>query len=188
LSLYKLEKARTPDWGDYSDILVSGMTAHLGREDGMLQLERTGPFMPPITFPGIEEIVVTNQFRESLEHSGLTGFTFRPVVKKHIVLLEWEKWDRTADEPVIYPESGEPEDYVLEGSHSPEVARQLGEVWEVCLEEHAKFEPGGTLANWDGTDWFRVKGPAYNYVSERAKHWLEKVAPDWVTFREALTK
>src|SRR5262249_14925382 len=57
-----LRPAETP-WGDYGDILFHGMTAHLDRHDEMLQLERTGPYMPPITFPGIGDIVVTDAFK-----------------------------------------------------------------------------------------------------------------------------
>jgi len=175
------------DWGDYSDILISGMADRTQGHDGLLQLERTGPFVPPISFPGLGDVVITDTFRHLLEGSGLTGFTFRPVIKKHIVFLEWEKWGLTATEPEEYPESGEPEDYILSRPHSPEAATQTGDLWEVCLEEHAKHVPYQGLANWDGTDWFRAKGVLHIYVSERAKRWLEETASRWVTFAEAPT-
>src|SRR5215469_4892002 len=100
------------EWGDYGHILQHGMAAHLPREGGLLSLERTGPFIPPITLPGIGEIVLTSAARKSLESSGLTGFDFRPVRKVLTVELHWENWNLNAEEPEQFPESGEPEDYI----------------------------------------------------------------------------
>lgn len=185
MSVYILDGPKVPDWGDYSEILVSGMTSDLDRQDGMLQLERTGPFVPPISFPGPGSVVVTDALKERLERSGLSGFTFLPVIKKHIVRLEWEKWDQAAEEPQEYPESWEPEDYISERPHSHEVAQQLGDLWEVRLEEHAEIIPYQGLAHWDGTDWFRAKGQLIEYVSEEAKKWLEDAVPQWVSFKKA---
>jgi len=173
--IYNLE-APPSVWGDYDDILLSGMTSHLERLDGLLQLERTGPFIPPISFPGIGDIVIRDDFKKSLENSGLTGLAFQPVIKRHIVFLEWEKWDRTADEPAEYPSTGEPEDYILEKPHSPELAQQIGEMWELCLVEYAEFKEAQM-------DWFRRKGTVKNFVSSRAKNWLEQTAPQFVSFK-----
>jgi hypothetical protein len=47
-----------------------GMTAHLERTDGLLSLERTGPYIPPITLPGIDDVVVNAAARGLLESSG----------------------------------------------------------------------------------------------------------------------
>ena len=179
-------------WGDYSDILVAGMTSHLERENGRLQLERTGPFVPPIALTGIGEIVITDAFRAALEASGLSGMRFQPVIKKHIVHLNWEVWDKTAPEPQEYPDTGEPEDYILLKPHDPDLATQMGELWEVCLEQHARAErvhrgPGVgdeeiflIRSSWDGTDWFRAEGLSFVYVSDKAKIWLEGTVPEWV--------
>lgn len=70
------------EWGDYGDILQHGMTAHSRRVDGKLALERTGPYIPPITLPGIGDIVLTSEARQLLEASDLSGFSFAPVEKK----------------------------------------------------------------------------------------------------------
>ena len=93
--IYALDASRMP-WGDYGCILLSGMTSHLERQNGLLQLERTGPFVPPISLPGIADIVVTNDFKHLLEGSGLTGFTFQPVIKKHIVFWSGRSGTRKA--------------------------------------------------------------------------------------------
>jgi hypothetical protein len=46
------------NWGDYGDMLRHGMTNHLDRSGESLQLERTGPFVPPVTFPGASGFLV----------------------------------------------------------------------------------------------------------------------------------
>jgi len=117
-----------PDWGDYGHILQHGMTAHLSRADNLLQLERTGPYIPPITFPGIGDVVLSSHAKQLLESSGLTGFGFRPVKKVLIVELHWDKWDWTADEPEQFPDSGEPEDYILGQQHNPSASAALSDV------------------------------------------------------------
>src|SRR5215831_13815583 len=105
------------DWGDYGHILQHGMTAHRKKVDDILQLERTGPYIPPITMPGIGDVVLTSAAKLLLESSGLSGCSFRPVSKVLIVELHWETWDWNAEEPEQFPESGEPEDYILGQPH-----------------------------------------------------------------------
>jgi hypothetical protein len=128
---YRLCGVRPP-WGDYGDILLSGMTTHQPRtQDGLLQLERTGPFVPPITLPGCEDPVVTDAFRARLEHSPLAGLGFRPVRKARIVRLEWERWDQASSDPAHYPAGGEPEAYIPGRPHDSGLAAQIGQLWEV---------------------------------------------------------
>ena len=121
-------------WGGYSHILVAGMTGHLRRKDGLLQLERTGPFVPPLTFPGLHDVVATDDFRRKLESSRLAPFEFRPVIKARIVEYHWHNWDLAADNPKEFPD-GEPEDYILARPHSEKVAQQIGDIWEVVLRQ-----------------------------------------------------
>ncbi len=78
-----------------------------------MQLKRSGPYIPPITFPGLRGFVLTSDAKLKLESSGLSGYTFKPVDKKLIVELRWEDWDLNASEPASYPDTGEPEDYIL---------------------------------------------------------------------------
>ena len=198
MTIYILENAEMP-WGDYGDILFSGMTSHLSRKGGYLQLERTGPFVPPITTSGIGNVVVTEEFKKQLQLSGMSGLRFQPVIKTHIVQLEWEQWDKTASEPPEYPQSGKPEDYILERSHSPELAEAIGNLWEVQLQEHAEIEriqiginswevdPHIVLSSWDETDWFKAKSVRYTYLSQKAKNWLAEHVSEYVKFKSAST-
>jgi len=108
-------------WGDYGDILQHGMTADVPRVDGRLALERSGPYIPPITLPGIGDIVLTSEAQKLLESSALSGFSFLPVEKALVVELHWETWNLDAEQPTQFPESGEPEDYILRKRTSPTI-------------------------------------------------------------------
>jgi hypothetical protein len=199
MSTYILGEPQVP-WGDYGSILVSGMSCHLPRKEGLIQFERTAPFVPPISLPGLGDIVVTDAFKRALESSELTGMSFQPVIKARIVHFEWEKWDQTADEPEEYPDEGEPEGYILDRPHKPELAEEMGELWEVCLEEHAEVERVKVGrrswdvdiyvlgSSWDGTDLFRAKGVGFIYVSEKARNWLQKTVAEWVSSEPAMMK
>lgn len=180
-------------WGDYGDILQHGMTSHLSRQEGQLRLERTGPYIPAITFPG--NVVVNSATRVLLETSGLSGFEFRPVNKALIVELNWEKWEWTAEEPPEFPESGEPEDYILGHQHSSETSDQIGDLWELFVPTSAVIgrmrpiveslrELHVVSESWNGSDLFRGNGYGGVLVSERAKLWFEENLGDYVQFEE----
>jgi len=186
------------DWGDYGDILQQGMAAHLPRENGRLALERTGPYIPPITFPGIGGLMVlTSQARSDLESSGLSGFTFRAVEKKLIVELRWEEWDLSADEPPLYPDTGEPEDYILGKQHSPEAAAAMGDLWEVVVSKTAKvFKPDKPYtrdlykefriisSTWNGSDVFGSNDVGYVFFTDRARDWFFGHWGEYLDFEE----
>ncbi len=144
MTVFAVHKSRGP-WGDYSDVLAHGMTAHLGRRDGLLQLERTGLFVPPVTLPGPGDLVVTDAARIELDHL-IANLAFRPVSKARIVRLEWHLWDLGADEPAWYPESGEPEGYVLDRLHDPGLAWEIGPLWELCPEIVPAIQANGAFA------------------------------------------
>jgi hypothetical protein len=163
-------------WGDYGSILIGGMTGHLPRSDsGLLQLERTGPFVPPISFSG--DWIVMSSFRAQLEGSGLTGLSFRPVVKARIVRLDWHTWDRSLSEPVEYPVGGEPENYILERPHDPGLADAMGELWQLVVP--------GIRAETPDLDFVRATADTLPIlVSENARRWLLVAAGEWVSFRD----
>jgi hypothetical protein len=184
-------------WGDYGAILIAGIGN--GRENGTYRLQRTGPFIPPITFPGWS-IVVTESFRKQLEEAGLTGLSFHPVIKSLIVEYHWEKWDRRAEDPEEIPgPDGEPEDYILGHPHSPKTAQEMGVLWEPRLQRlvtaelvnHRGVADGdiwlqGPLSAVDEVDFFLPELFEWMMVSSRAKNWLETHVKEWVRFEEVL--
>ncbi len=181
-------KAPKAPWGDYGSILEHGMSRHLGRNpEGVLRLERTGPYIPPISFPGLGDLVVTATLRELLDASGLTGFSYAPVQKARIVRLDWHLWNRSAEQPAAYPENGEPEEYILGRKHCRATAAALGDLWELRLEEGVtEIERGdGTLvsaSSWTGIDLFHGTKTRYRYASARAQAWLEQHVAAHVRF------
>ena len=183
------------DWGDYGDILQHGMSMHSPRVDGKIALERTGPFIPPITFPGIGTAIVTTSARNSLEQSGLSEFSFAPVEKKHVVELPWETWDLNASEPEQYPETGEPEDYILLKPHNSKVADTLGDLWEIVVPQTATIiRPTSIvesykdlkldLGSWNGCDLVRGSGYGSMLFTERARDWLLERWSEFVCFSQ----
>jgi hypothetical protein len=85
------------------------------------------------------------------------------------------------------PESGEPEDYILERPHSPTAAAALGEIWEVVVPTTVTIlrprrivesyrELKIDLSTWNGSDLIRgedyggilFSGHAQEFFSE---HW-----------------
>jgi len=181
------------DWGDYGYILQHGMTVQLPRIDGRLCLERTGPYIPPITLPGSGDIVLTSKARGDLESSGLSGFTFLPVEKTLIVELHWEEWPLNAEEPPEFPETGEPEDYILARPHNPPAAMALGDLWEVVVPPTVtilRSRPIVTsheellldLSTWNGADLIRGEGYGSILFSERACNWFTESWGRFVQF------
>ena len=195
--IYIIDGADAP-WGDYGRLLVHGMSAHLGRKggrEGPIQLERTGPFVPPISFPGIGDVIVTDEMKQKMEEAGFRGITFRPVEKARIVEVAWHEWDLTALEPQYYPDDGEPEGYILGRPHSPDLAIAIGDIWEVVVSDSAEMVRHQVRdrlgvkftyleGSWNGNDLFSVPQNRYKYASGRAKAWFEGNAGQWVSFRD----
>ena len=166
--MFRLRPIEAP-WGDYGRILYYGMSMHAGRRNGQILLERTGPSIFPITFPGAGDIVVTEGFKKQWERIGLCGVSFRPVLKHHIVELDWESWDASSDEPPECPQSGEPEDYILDQPHSEAAAKGLGDLWELVISEEEQ------------NDIFYKRGTRIVLLSAKAKDWFLQNFCDYVT-------
>ncbi len=134
MKYFYLEEPVAP-WGDYGDILLNGMA---GEEDnGDICLQRVGPYIPPISFPS-GNIIVTDNLKDRILSRSFSGFTFREVIKTHIVDLDLLSWDMKSDGPEYYPESGEPEDFILEEPHSPEISRAMGLLWAIVVPRTAE--------------------------------------------------
>ena len=67
-------------------------------------------------------VVVTDEFKHAVEKSGLTGVTFKPIIKKRIVLLEWEKWNKNLIQDLKKKQKS---DGHFEGNFGPAVATSM---------------------------------------------------------------
>jgi hypothetical protein len=157
-------------WGDYSQFLVFGMLDTPARNArGELRLARTGPFVPPLWLPNLDSLVTTANGRRLFEASNLEGLTFRPVELGRIARVDWQAWDLGADEPARYPDSGEPEGYVLDAPHDTATADEIGPIWEVVLM------PTDNAGEADlATDGHTVQ------ANLSASRWVETTFGEWV--------
>jgi hypothetical protein len=141
-------------------------------------------------------VVVTDSTRSVLEDSGLTGLTFQPVLKGRVVWLPWHEWDLNARRPHFRPPEGEPENYILEGTHSAEASEALGDLWELVPNSvdwiERKFERDQDEQvvrfrflpeRWDNADFFSIRPSAMPMCSSRAREWVQGRWPEWVSLR-----
>lgn len=177
------------EFGDYHDILAHGMVAGTS-DDGALILERTGPFVPHWSMPSWSYVVVTAEFLQKVQNSGLTGYDVMPVIKKKVTKIDWRNWEPYGPKEFKYPAGGEPENYIERRKHSPETAEAIGELW------HLRFKPGiGRVDDlgihrlsgktWNGADFFTEDERSMHlFVSQRGHDWLMQHVPEWVSFLE----
>jgi hypothetical protein len=182
MKFYRLTYKEMP-WGDYGDILLTGMTSHLDRHNGLLQYERTGPFQPDIIISGLDDLLVTDSVKKKIETSNLKGFEFKPVIKRHISIVDWTTWNLESEDPEFYPDNGEPENYVLSLPHSQELADKMENVWEVIADENGTFINSRTYKQGNKEiDIMRTENSGWFLVTEKAKLWIEKNCDKWTEF------
>lgn len=178
---------RWDHWGDFAEILVHGMSAHLTRREGLLQLERVGPYVPAITLPGVSDIVLTDDVKRFVA-SKLSGVAFRPVILAKCVRIDWTEWDATRDEPAVYPDGGGPEDYILSRPHDAGLASELGTLWELVPDVVEAIQgPRGVLREEACHGQHLVRAAlsgGYNFVSTQLRDVLLAAAPDCLSFSE----
>ena len=174
---YRLRGA-TGTWGDYGAILFHGMAWLEEGGDGLLQLERTGPFVPPITVPSSAAVVVTDAFRGQLESALFRGLAFRPVVKRKVVRVDWHEWDRTYPHPERYPAGGEPENYILRRKDRPPLHDAVGPLWQLAPSRSERLD--------DRSGDFVQAGPSL-LVSTAAARYLFEEASEWIELQPTTT-
>jgi hypothetical protein len=156
---------------------------------GALELERTGPYIPPLSQPS-DHVVVTDAFLPFLQESGLTGYDVCPVIKRKITKVDWRDWEPYGTKEMKYPAGGEPENYIERRKHSDAAADALGDLWWIRFRPGIRvtYDGGYRLLGhtWTGADFFVVDGerPIDNYVSQKAYDWLSTTLPEWVSFRK----
>jgi hypothetical protein len=110
-------------------------------------------------------------------------------MKARIVESNWHEWNSTTQQPTRYPESGEPEDYILAEPHDPLIAEKLGALWELVpdIVDGIQGENGSIrMAHYQGQDF--VRGDLFgghNFVSARLRDAFEAIAPEDVMLTPA---
>lgn len=175
---------------DSMKLQIGGMSRHLPRLGGLIQLERTGPFVPPLSLPGRGDVVITEDMRSRLESSEFADWTLRPVIKTHIVRIEWSG-------EVIDPDDqwGEPEEIILESPHDPKCSDEIGELYELellyrCNVRSKEYNKTWTACELECDDfvggdlfWGKRPGGKIVLVSWRFRQWLEEQgAAKWLSF------
>lgn len=186
-SFFELDRPRMLDrWGDYGSILRNGLF-----DTETQRLDRTGPFVPPISFPGFSgAVIVTSEARQKLEASGMSGVgEFRPVLLGKVVFIDWQKWDkgRKLGRDQL-PFNGEPEEYILHNPHDAATASKIEPLWTWhpsrignVLRDNGVMRLEGILGKQDV---FRLCDHGWGgiIVNERGKQFVREVCGDWVTF------
>ncbi len=188
-------------WGDYGKTLASGPGVQRDEKTGLLLITRVGPFVPPMIFTreilAGHIVLVTQAFRERLENAGFGELGFKPTIKKHIVPVPWETWDRQKRLPPIMPDSGEPEEYLLGQKHSEECAARMEDIWEfnapvVPCEVQKSERLRAFHRRWHVTapkgehkGLFRPPGVAHVlFIDDARRRWFEQEGEGWIDFDE----
>ena len=182
--LVRLERPRAP-WGDVGTVVIHGLVSERDDETAPLLLRRTGPFVPPISQPQ-GAVIVDETARRRLLESDLTGFAFGPVRIHRVTSVPWTEWDRRQPRPPMAPPGGEPEGYVDELVHRPDLLPLMGTLYELQAARSVDVDETSGLrvleSSWDGADFAGALGTRWLLVSARARAWLEAHFSEWVSF------
>ena len=186
-SFFELDAPRQLDrWGDYGSILRNGLF-HTKEQ----RLDRTGPFVPPISFPAFSgAVIVTSTARQKLEASGMSGLgEFRPVLLGKVVLIDWQKWDKSRQlERDQLPFNSEPEEFILHNPHDAATASKIEPLWTWHPLRIGKVSRVKGVMRLEGIidmhDVFRLCDDGWKsiIVSENGMRCVSEILGDWVAF------
>jgi len=183
-------------WGVAEEVIVNAFGGGRDEATGLLHICRTGPAAPPMTYMGSEELIVTSGFKEWLMTAQLGRFGFKPVVKDHIVKMDWNLWDETTDADLPFYDYVE--GHLRECPHSVEASNEMGDLWEWIIAPGAIMDldlPKGRLGyyrrihlqTWNGEPVFRAtmskeRTDGYPVVTEDAKNRILETWPKYWCF------
>ena len=109
-----------------------------------------------------------------------------PVKFDKLVRIDWHNWDPNSDDPRFYPDTGEPEDYILSGEHDASLEQEMPVLWALDVPPTDGLQIHGTntfrASAHPGTD---IAREYYVFwVTSRMKNVLEGPAGDWVVFKK----
>ncbi len=191
-ALFKLNNSDLLNrWGDYGSVLCNGLNLSLKRNDP-LRLGRTGPFVPPISFPlASDSVVITDRVKSQLVESQLSGIgKFHRVIPEKLVSIAWDQWDRTKKlSGDMLPYNGEPEEYILHNPHDRIVAAEIESLWSWHPVVAGRVIRSTDEIRLEGVinakcDVFRLQDTWLTkiIVNQFGRAELSSIAGDWVTF------
>ncbi len=195
MKYYRIDNKQMP-WGDYGNSLLRGS---LSKENGTLRLSRTGPYIPPIIDVHLNDWIVTDEFKQKLEASQLKGFSFQKVELLKIVRINWKEWDLDAQEPLFYPDSGEPEDYVNKGVNDAELYANSTDFWRLITIESVELEmrqgdewwkriPVIISNSWPNSNFAISNQIHFTFIDQTAMKWLAANSDGNLEFKEIESK
>lgn len=166
--------------------------------DGLVHVKCAGPVVPPFFFT-FQEIVVTNSLRQKLAETQFGPFEFRPAVVDRVVLLHWEKWDRSAPRAPIRL-GGDVWKFLESSRHSPSAAAKMEPLWELVVPEGAEATSFNRATMLAETEWIiNPKTCGGNAIFKRNHHsggpffvtaqlrdWFACEIGEWVRFSPVL--
>ncbi|MDR2904367.1 MAG: hypothetical protein LBU73_00175, partial [Helicobacteraceae bacterium] len=138
-------------------------------------------------------LFVTETFKQKIEKANFKGISFQQAVKHWIVLLEWEKWDLTADEPALYPSGDmDAEEYIVRRKHNEKLAAEMETIWAVVLpkkgfvtKETTIEKPALVEQTIGYYDIFSAEYKSHEiFVSEKAVLWFKENIDDELYFEK----
>ena len=152
----------------------------------VIEWEEGADVIADFTFPGSEEIMVTNRVREFLEGSGLRGFEFGPVSMEQNRKLKKPRRPNPRKKRVWLPYEGpllwELWTTSLCRLNLDKSKRTLLSECPVChwreyvVDEETPLENSFFVEarSWDGSDFFRIQDLDLTFVTEKAARALAK--------------
>lgn len=191
---YFILKNKEMPWGDYGDILFSGLLTVMDENYNDIEIhkiERVGINIPEIYTANSTNLVVSQDVMGFIVANKIKG------VKKQydteflkIVNIDWKNWNFSANNPLLYPKSGEPFDYIEEGFHDEKLKAQIKKKYfSLDLEAQPKVTFKGLnksikILNYiPKFDLFKA-GKGYIIASEKFKLVLEKENIETLKFIE----
>lgn len=125
---YYLVKNREMPWGDYGNILFTGILKTFDKnyhDIDTYEIERTGPYIPEIYIGDSKKLVLKKEiFDLLLSYDIKATFKLHNTIIKKFIKIEWQLWD-PAKNPEKYPQAGEPFNYIKYGKHNKELLKTI---------------------------------------------------------------
>lgn len=181
---------KTPPWGDWGDILWTGLTPWDENKQS-IAIERTGPFTPKAYFSS-NNFIFTKEIKELIENSSLKGIKFLyEIEKKKIINLDWTKWDVNKDITDYLDDLYEPVDLIFDGINDVKLNQDMPDYYLSSIESQIHLNKNKLIDMQNPSEYITFVGNELDdsdffmgieilgcFISARAKNWLEKYCPN----------